>query len=315
MTLKGLQSRRPIGVKKRAGFGWCYPVTNRLALGTAQLALPYGISNEGNKVRDSEADAILDAAWEGGINTLDTAISYGECEHLLGKIGVGQWQIISKLPKVPETCKDVASWVQDSVAGSIKRLKTSKLHGLLLHHPKQLLSPRGDELYRALVSIQRAGRVEKIGLSIYGSDELEAIWPQYQFDLVQAPFNILDRSLVLSGWLNKLRQAGTEVHVRSVFLQGLLLMDPVSRPKKFNRWQSLWDDWHSWLKDQALTPLQACLSFANSHPEINRVVVGVNSLQQLKDILACDEKSVSIPPESLICKDLNLINPSRWSMF
>ena len=77
---------------------------NRLALGTVQFGLPYGIgSSQKNAV--GEADSILNAAWLGGIDTLDTAISYGECEQLLGKIGVGQWRVISKLPAVPEACK------------------------------------------------------------------------------------------------------------------------------------------------------------------------------------------------------------------
>jgi hypothetical protein len=244
---------------------------------------------------------------------LDTAISYGECEQLLGEIGVDQWQVITKLPEVPETCADVTSWVQDSVAGSLERLGVSKLRGLLLHYPQQLLGPHGDELYRALVVVRDQGKVEKIGISVYGPDELDAIWPSYQFDLVQAPFNILDRRLSSSGWLAQLHRSGTEIHIRSVFLQGLLLMDVASRPDKFNRWQSLWNDWHRWLTDHGLTPLQVCLSFAMSQPEINRVVVGVDSLKQLREILACAKNFVTISPESLMSDDLDLINPSRWS--
>ena len=103
--------------------------------------------------------------------------------------------------------------------GSLKRLGVSKLYGLLLHNSQQLLSSQGEALYQALVAIQGQGRVEKIGVSVYGPDELDAIWPSYKFDLVQAPFNILDRRLVISGWLARLGRSGTEIHVRSVFLQ------------------------------------------------------------------------------------------------
>ena len=90
-------------------------------------------------------------------------------------------------------------------------------------------------------------------------------------------------------------------------------MDATNRPVKFNLWQSLWDDWHHWLTDHALTPLQACLSFATSQTEINRVVIGVDSLEQLREILACAENPGTIPPESLMSDDLDLINPSHWS--
>jgi len=288
-------------------------MNRRLALGTVQFGLLYGIANQFGQVSRDEVAKILGHAWTAGMDTLDTAIGYGDSEAILGGIGVDQWQVITKLPEFPVTCADVASWVQDLVADSIDRLGVPRLRGLMLHRSQQLLGPHGDKLYQALVVVRDLGKVEKIGVSVYGPDELDAIWPSYQFDLVQAPFNILDRRLVSSGWLNRLRQAGTEVHVRSVFLQGLLLMDAANRPGKFDRWQSLWDDWHRWLTDHALTPLQACLSFATSQPEINRVVLGVDSLEQLWEIFACAENPGKIPPESLMSDDLDLINPSHWS--
>ena len=288
-------------------------MNNRLALGTVQFGLPYGVFHQGDNIGGDEADAILDAAWEGGIDTLDTAISYGKCEQLLGEIGVERWQVVSKLPEIPESCTDVVSWVQDSVADSLGRLGVPRLRGLLLHHPQQLLGSQGNELYQALVAIREQGKAEKIGVSVYGPDELDAIWPSYQFDLVQAPFNILDRRLITSGWLARLSQAGTEIHIRSVFLQGLLLIDAISRPEKFNRWQALWDKWHRWLSDQGVTALQACLAFALAPAEIDRVVIGIDSLKQLREILECSENLVAVPPKSLMIDDVELINPSRWS--
>jgi len=227
---------------------------------------------------------------------------------------VGQWRVVSKLPAVPESCRDVNAWVQTSVLGSLERLKLPKIHGLLLHRPQQLLGPQGDAIYEALVIVKRQGKAEKIGISIYNPCELDALWSRYQLDMVQAPFSIMDRRLATSGWLERLHQAGIEVHVRSVFLQGLLLMSAASRPAMFNRWQSLWQQWHSWLDDQRLTPVQACMGFAMSQPEINRVVVGVDSLTQLRGILACVEaSSLEPPPTTLMSEDPDLITPSRWA--
>ncbi len=258
------------------------PESNRIALGTVQFGLPYGVANQDGQVSREEAAAILKHAWSAGVDTLDTAIAYGDSEQGLGEIGVDQWQVISKLPAIHESCTDVAGWVQESLAGSLKRLRIPRLHGFLLHRSQQLLGPQGDALYRALISLKNQGKVEKIGVSIYGPDELEALWPHFQIDLVQAPFNIIDRRLATSGWLTRLHQAGIEIHVRSVFLQGLLLMGAQSRPTYFNRWQPLWDQWHHWLDEQALHPLHTCLGFTLSHPEIDRVVVGVDSLRHLK---------------------------------
>lgn len=287
-------------------------MSKRLALGTVQFGLPYGIANQAGQVSRDEATAILDHAWAMGFDTLDTAIAYGESEQRLGEIGVGQWQIISKLPAIPEPCTDVTAWVRESVLGSLERLRIPKLHGLLLHRAQQLLGPQGDALYRALIALKDQGMVEKIGVSIYGPDELDALWPRFQFDMVQAPFNIIDRRLAASGWLTRLHQAGTEVHTRSVFLQGLLLMEATKRPATFNRWHPLWQQWHRWLEDQALTPLQACLNFTLSQPEIDRVVVGVDSLKQLQGILGSVEVPAVKPPAALMSEDLDLINPSRW---
>lgn len=288
-------------------------MTNRLALGTVQFGLRYGVANQTGQVSPDNAATILSHASAAGIDTLDTAIAYGQSEQRLGEIGVGQWQVISKLPAIAESCTDVAGWVEESVMGSLERLRIPKLRGLLLHRSQQLLGSQGGELFRALVTLRDEGRVEKIGVSIYDPDELDALWSRYQLDLVQAPFNILDRRLATSGWLTRLHQTGTEVHVRSAFLQGLLLMDTGNRPAQFNRWQPLWDDWDRWLEEQALTPPQACLGFAYSQPEIDRVVVGVDSLKQLQEILVGVKGPAVEPPTALISGDLDLINPSRWS--
>jgi aryl-alcohol dehydrogenase-like predicted oxidoreductase len=287
-------------------------MSSRLALGTVQFGTSYGIANTHGQVSREETTLILDHAWSAGMDTLDTAIGYGESEQRLGEAGVKQWQIISKLPDIPKTCTDVASWVQDSVMDSIRRLRVCRLRGILLHRPKQLLEPQGEVLYKALVAIRRQGKVEKIGISIYSPDELDALWPNYSFDLVQAPFNILDRRLVTSGWLTRLKQAGIEVHIRSVFLQGLLLMDLTHRPEKFNRWQPLWDEWHSWLIDHKLTPVQTCLGFVQSQPEISRIVLGVDSLQHLTEIIAASHLDSIAFPESLKCIDKALVNPAEW---
>lgn len=286
---------------------------SRLALGTVQFGLSYGIANQTGQVACNEAAAILDYGSAAGLDTLDTAIAYGESEQRLGEIGVRQWRIITKLPLVPESCTDVHAWVQESILGSLERLRVPKLYGVLLHRAQQLIGPQGDALYRALVAIKDQGKAEKIGVSIYDPSELEALCSQHQFDVVQAPFNIVDRRLATSSWLTRLHEAGTEIHVRSIFLQGLLLMNAASRPATFNRWQPLWQQWHAWLSEQELTPLQACLGFVLAQSQVDRVVVGVDSLMQLKGILANVGTRFVNPPAMLMSEDMNLINPSRWA--
>ena len=121
-------------------------MNNRLALGTVQFGRSYGIANQAGQVSPDQVAKILGRASTAGIDTLDTAIGYGDSEAVLGQIGVGRWQVISKLPEIPAECQDVTSWVQTAVMSSLERLGISRLRGLLLHRPEQLLGSQGDEL-------------------------------------------------------------------------------------------------------------------------------------------------------------------------
>jgi len=289
-------------------------LSDRLTLGSAQFGLPYGIANVMGQISIDEIAAILKHASAAGLNTLDTAITYGKCEQRLGDIGVNQWKIISKLPALPEDCIDVSGWVYESVKGALERLKINQLHGLLLHHPQQLLSSLGDELYAALILLKKQELVEKIGISIYSPCELDSILPHFHFDIVQTPFNVIDRRLVTSGWLHRLNNSNIEVHARSIFLQGLLLMDAKSRPIIFNRWDTLWKQWDNWLNDESLTPLHACLAFVLAQNEISRVVIGIDSLKQLEEILTSTKEQTVLAPESLMRDDVDLVDPSKWDI-
>ncbi len=287
---------------------------SRLALGTVQFGIPYGVANQQGQVNFEEVKQILVAAQSSKIDTLDTAIAYGDSEQLLGEIGISSWKVVSKLPEVPTEITATSTWVEQSVCGSLQRLNTSQLYGLLLHRPEQLLSLQGESLYQSLCLMKDQGLVQKIGISIYSPTELETLCDRFSFDLIQVPYNILDRSLEWSGWLSKLKSLGVEVHVRSVFLQGLLLMNSLNRPAYFSRWQSFWRQWEQWLTETQLTPLQACLGFVLANPDIDRVVVGVDSLSQLQEILVATTGKFPSPPDGLSCDDPALINPSRWKL-
>ena len=287
-------------------------MVDRLALGTVQFGLEYGVANRGGQVSAEDAATILSRALRMGIDTLDTAIAYGVSEETLGRIGVHEWNVVTKLPAVPESIDDIGGWVEDAVTGSLRRLRISKLHGLLLHDPRQLAGTIGDALFEALTKLREQGLVEKIGISIYHPADLDALCGRYSLDLVQAPFNVLDRRIATSGWLARLHDAGTEVHVRSAFLQGLLLMTPGARPHSFSRWQPLWDRWDNWLSYSDLTALRASLGFVLSQPGVDRVVVGVDNVAQLEEIFAALETAVPAPPMELMTDDLDLIDPSRW---
>jgi aryl-alcohol dehydrogenase-like predicted oxidoreductase len=286
---------------------------SRLALGTVQFGLAYGIANQSGQVSLAEAAKIVAQAREHGLDTLDTASAYGESEPRLGQIGISGWRIVSKLPQLQADCPDVRGWVEGCASASFERLKISSLYGLLLHRSENLLTPLGAEIYGAMQQLKARGLVQRIGVSIYDPEELDRLGGRFQLDLVQAPFNVLDRRLQTSGWLARLKAQGAEVHTRSAFLQGLLLLSPDCRPSKFCRWESLWTAWDRWLAEAKLSATQACLGFTLRHPEVDRVVVGVDSTAQLAALLAAEVSGHPDLPPQLSSQDLDLINPSRWS--
>lgn len=286
----------------------------KLALGTVQFGLNYGVANKVGQVHAEMASSIVQLANQSGIDTLDTAIDYGGSENLLGKIGVRPWKIVTKLPPVPDDCCNVSKWVNSQVRGSLDRMAIDKLYGLLLHRPSQLLEGIGVNLYSALQSLKVDGLVSKVGISVYGPEELDQLIGRYSFDIVQAPLNILDRRLVESGWAEKLELAGIEIHTRSAFLQGLLLMTSNDRPVFFRQWSEIWMEWDRWIHSTGLKPLEACLYYLNSISSINRIVVGVDSSEHLREIVQASYGRLRCLPEFPELKDKRIITPSLWNI-
>jgi aryl-alcohol dehydrogenase-like predicted oxidoreductase len=285
----------------------------RLALGTVQFGIPYGIANRTGQVTRSEARAMLQLAAASCIDTLDTAVAYGESETRLGEAGVRDFKVVTKLSAEPDGCADVGRWVQDQVSASLARLGVSQLYGLLLHRSERLLNQNGPALYRALQSLKDSGRVQKLGVSIYSPSELDAIIQRFPIDLVQAPFNLVDRRLHTSGWLRKLEDDGVEIHTRSAFLQGLLLVPQADLPAKFKPWSALWEKWHKWLASHNTSAVEASLAFPLAFPEIDRVVVGADDAAQLAEIIAAAACGQRDDWPELHCEAEDLINPSSWA--
>jgi aryl-alcohol dehydrogenase-like predicted oxidoreductase len=287
---------------------------NRLAIGTVQFGLRYGVANSAGQVTTAAAAEILETAFAAGIDLLDTAVAYGSSEACLGAIGVSRWRVITKLPSLPQGTTNVATWARAEVRGSLERLRLERVDGLLLHRPADLLGPLGSQYRRVLHDLKSEGYIGAAGVSIYDPSELDALWPSWRPDIVQAPYNVLDRRLGSSGWLEKLTAQGVRVHVRSVFLQGLLLMGADSRPEWFSRWSGLLDRWLTWCVANDCSPLAAALAFAQGHPGVECCVVGVDSVAQLRDIFAANATECPPVPGELVSEDRDLIEPGRWRL-
>ncbi len=262
---------------------------------------------------------MLHLARRAGVKLLDTAHAYGDAEEVIGEQGVvvNEFKIVTKT--VPVQLQNVTEWdvsyVSERFLESLKRLQCSQVYGLLVHDADVLLTKNGNQLWSALQEFKEQGQVEKIGVSVYDPEQLGEILDSMQIDLVQLPFNIYDQRFEQSGLLQRLHETGIEVHARSAFLQGLLLMLPDQLPRHFTTIHSHHNRLHQHFKEKGVGLVGGCLSYCLSQPNIDQVIVGCESLEQLSEILNVAEKDDQclLELESYSLNDESIINPSKWS--
>lgn len=289
--------------------------SSKLALGSANFGLEYGLTNATGKISDKELASILNYAVCAGVDLVDTAQAYGDSEVRIGShCDNAQFEIITKIG-VELDNKYFARNLTSSVKQSCKRLNKKKLYAVMLHRPEVLLTNQGNAIIRALEALKEQGVIEKIGVSVYSPDILASISTLFELDIVQVPFNIFDQQILSSGWSDKLKRNGVEIHTRSVFLQGLLLMKRCNLPGYFiQSWPAHFDAWYGFLNDSRADALEVALKFALDQEWIDKIVVGVDSVAQLKTLVEIEKapKSFNFPLSG--CTDANLINPSKWSL-
>jgi aryl-alcohol dehydrogenase-like predicted oxidoreductase len=289
---------------------------NKLALGTAQFGMDYGIGSSPGKLSISEVKKILEYAKSTNIDMLDTASAYGNSEKTLGKLNVDEFHVVTKTRhfNVLKITDDDLTLLNRDFDQSLKDLKLDSVYGLLIHNADDLMKPGASKIIEFIQNLKKTNKIKKIGVSIYENKHLNFVLENFDIDLVQIPLNIFDRRLIDNGMLKLLSQKGLEVHARSIFLQGLLLLENSSRPRKFDRWGSLWKSWSEWLNDYKISPLEASIRYAMSFSEISKVLVGIDSVNQLMEIMDAAYGVLPPIPNELYTDDSLLLNPSNWDL-
>jgi len=284
---------------------------NRIVLGGAQLGLPYGILNGGETLSREEVARILDTAVDHGIDSIDTAIAYGQSESIIGETSQNRFNIISKLPPLPVDISNVSEWVHSQVQGSLSRLKCTSLDALLLHRPQDLTGAQGVELYAAIKSLMAEKMIDRFGVSIYSPDDLEGIIGTFDIHVVQAPLNVFDRRIL--GVTDQLSALNIEVHVRSIFLQGVLIASPQDRPHRFEPWSEHFALFDEWVRSSGVSAMACCMGFALQQPGIAKLVIGATSAKSLDEIMTSIPNSVLEVPTHLQSSVEKLIDPRFWN--
>ena len=196
----------------------------KLALGTVQFGLDYGITNSTGLVCREEVKSILSLADDNNLRTLDTAAVYGRSEAVLGDLANKSFSIISKIPSL----SNFQGSIKESVSASLHRLNRDSLYGMMLHDEKDI---NNTSQYNELIRLKNEGLITKIGCSFYSLKALSfALNKNIELDIIQIPASCLDQRFEKSGLLNRAKEDGIEIHGRSVFLQGLLLTPEVLTP-------------------------------------------------------------------------------------
>ena len=279
----------------------------KFLLGTAQFGNNYGITNN-KELTLKEAEKILREAKSLKIDTLDTSEDYNNFK-LLKKIKINQFQIITKLSLNEKLTKSSYNKILTKVLFNMQEFKVSKLLALLFRRPMTLLKDK--YLWNKAKEMQNKNIINKLGFTVYQPEELVYLVKKFKPDLVQIPYSIFDRRFHNSGWIDKLYDLGIEIHVRSIFLQGLLLSNTLRLPKKILKYKKTFSLYEEWLKQNNLTKIEASLSILNNDERISRVLIGVQTAEELKEILQTDILSINYP-HWMEFLDEDLINPSKW---
>ncbi|NQY73972.1 MAG: aldo/keto reductase [Candidatus Margulisbacteria bacterium] len=292
---------------------------SELALGTVQLGLPYGISNTHNIPDQLSAKRLLSGSLDQHFTTWDTAPHYGDAEK---KIGIylksnpnSHVDIVTKIPFFQDDSHYLEK-VKTSINHSLSALNQTSLYGVLFHHYEQYYQNK-DLVNPFLNNLKTTHIIQKMGVSIYSPDNLDTILNITDIDIIQIPFSIFDQRLLSNDYLQRLVDQNIDIHVRSIFLQGLLFLNPETLPPFFQSVKKELRQLHQIAKDHCIPLAKLAIGFVKKTPSISKIILGVGSLSELEENAAYHQDGIS---ENLYREFLNLfssidpkiLDPRSW---
>ena len=285
---------------------------SKLLLGGASFGNQYGVSNKA-QIPESEVQLILSEAFSTGFIGIDTAPSYGNSEVALGTFDLSSKEVFTKI-SMDALTSGVSAGIA-SVKESLSRLKVTSLTGLTFHSFDAFLSnPKtSKQLVKELLELEL---ISSWGVSLYEPEELSQVLEVANPNYIQAPVNVLDRRFLDVNITELLMAAGISLQARSIFLQGLLLMPADQQPAYFTEWYSLLESCRKVAHEQEVSVLSLALNFVNEHRAVDRLVVGVNSIDHVMEIsLSLSTSGIQLDPNQISAvSDLRLIDPRRWNI-
>jgi aryl-alcohol dehydrogenase-like predicted oxidoreductase len=281
----------------------------KIELGSAQFGMDYGINN-GKKIDISQAISIYDVLYESGLEMIDTAPVYGEAEDIISKIINKNTKVITKIIPIDFfNVNEVISQIKLSIS-----IFSDNLYGIMMHNSDDVYSKDYNEVIEYLNELKKLGI--KVGVSLYDPNKIIELYNLFQFDMIQIPFSVLDQRANNSELIKFIKNKNIEIHVRSIFLQGLLLMgeDVPGSLSGVKYYTAL-------LKEveeiTSLTIYELCIYYVFKQQWVDRVVIGLDNDTQAKKLIDTVKKlsylDIDFDFSNLSCSDNNIINPSKWN--
>ncbi len=288
---------------------------SKLSLGTVQFGLNYGIANTQGQPSQEEVDNIIQYVYDNNINCFDTAQAYGNSEEVLGKAINDKKDIfvISKLKS--ELFKND---LLENINKSLINLKIDSLYGLLLHDSELLYSWKDE--YRVLVDrLIEENKIKYFGVSIYTNEDFELAIENPSIKFIQIPFNIFDQRAISEEWLKKAKENNKLIFIRSVFLQGLLLMDINKVPENLEIAKKYLHIFESYCEKMKVSKNELALSFVNSVAKESLILFGCDNINQAHENIVSFNNLKELDKnimENIIndFKDMDdkIYNPTKW---
>lgn len=281
-------------------------------IGSAQFGSDYGISNREGIVKKNEIIRLLKLCEEKGITDIDTAPAYGDAENILGECLNNKWKITTKISSLHEKNISFRSWVNESIKASLDKLKRKKITNILFHSAEDFKKFDKAEVNDVLEDLKIRGLVENIGVSVYYPSEIFSLYDFYNFNVFQIPLNYLDKRFLDHKVLLATKARKTKLIARSIFLQGLLLMNRNEQIERFPQYSKIWNENYDWHKLNKTSQIQSCINFIESIKDINGYVIGVQNTKQLDEIVNLSKQSNNIFPKFNLDIDDKLLIPIFW---
>jgi aryl-alcohol dehydrogenase-like predicted oxidoreductase len=277
-----------------------YNAPARLGLGTAQFGLDNPNCSQRGRSPEKEAADSMAIAGRAGVAVLDAAVSFAGAEAALGRNmpRPNPFRVIAKAARPDKG----ADYVEAEARASLTRLGLQAGDTIMVQTAGDLFGPQGMAMWDRLKKMKDEGLFRRIGVSAFASDDPVGLARRFKPDVVQAPVSLLDQRLIVSGALAELKGLGVEVHLRSIFLHGLLFLPPDRVPAALKGASARLSRVRRIIAEGRSDPLQAALGFALSRQEAATVVVGVASSAELQAVLA----AAASPPPDLDWDDMAL---------